>query len=56
MHYVLAGTDALAEWSLALLFAGTGVVVTALLARGFVPAPAPIAPTSPADRPVLTRA
>ena len=62
MHYVLAGTDALAEWSLALLFAGTGVVVTALLARGFVPAPsavgptAPVAPTTPVDRPVLTRA
>ncbi len=40
-HYVLAGTDALAEWSLALLFTGTGLVVTALLARGFVPAPGP---------------
>jgi sulfoxide reductase heme-binding subunit YedZ len=43
-HYVLAGTDALAEWSLALLFAGTGLVVTALLARGFVPAPGPHRP------------
>lgn len=43
-HYVLAGTDALAEWSLGLLFAGTGLVVTALLARGFVPAPGPTRP------------
>lgn len=40
-HYVLAGTDALAEWSVGLLFAGTGLVVMALLARGFVPAPGP---------------
>lgn len=38
-HYVLAGTDALAEWSVGLLFTGTGLIVTALLARGFVPAP-----------------
>lgn len=40
-HYVLAGTDAMAEWSLALLIAGGVVIVMALLARGFVPAPAP---------------
>jgi methionine sulfoxide reductase heme-binding subunit len=40
-HYVLAGTDALAEWSLALLFSGTALVVMGLLARGFVPAPGP---------------
>ncbi len=40
-HYVLAGTDALAEWSLGLLFTGTALVVMALLARGFVPAPGP---------------
>ncbi|MSY42124.1 MAG: hypothetical protein F2646_08300, partial [Actinobacteria bacterium] len=43
-HYVLAGTDALAEWSLALLIAGGGLMVFALLARGFVPAPAPKRP------------
>ena len=43
-HYVLAGTDALAQWSLGLLFAGTGLVVMALLARGFVPAPGPHRP------------
>jgi len=36
-HYVLAGTDAMAQWSLALLIAGVGLVVTLLLARGFVP-------------------
>jgi methionine sulfoxide reductase heme-binding subunit len=40
-HYVLAGTDALAEWSIALLFAATALIVMALLARGFVPAPGP---------------
>jgi methionine sulfoxide reductase heme-binding subunit len=40
-HYVLAGTDALAEWSVGLLFAGTALIVLALLARGFVPAPGP---------------
>lgn len=40
-HYVLAGTDALAEWSLALLFAGTALIVMGLLARGFIPAPGP---------------
>ena len=32
-HYVLAGTDALALWSLALLVAGTAVIVVLLLAR-----------------------
>jgi predicted ferric reductase len=41
-HYVLAGTDALTDWSLALLFAATALVVMALLARGFVPAPGPM--------------
>jgi methionine sulfoxide reductase heme-binding subunit len=59
MHYVLAGTDALADWSLALLFAGTGLVVTALLARGFVPAPGPVVPAERhdrTDRSALTRA
>jgi predicted ferric reductase len=40
-HYVLAGTDALSQWSLGLLFAGTALIVMALLARGFVPAPGP---------------
>jgi predicted ferric reductase len=33
-HYVLAGTDALAEWSLGLLVAGSALVVAALLVRG----------------------
>ena len=32
-HYVLAGTDALALWSVALLVAGTAVVVVLLLAQ-----------------------
>ena len=62
-HYVMAGTDALAEWSLGLLLAGSSLVILALLARSFVPAPARIlgrsdSPTSTAEpdtRP-LTRA
>ncbi|CAB4871219.1 unannotated protein [freshwater metagenome] len=41
---MLAGTDALAEWSLALLIAGSALLVFGLLARGFVPAPAPARP------------
>jgi predicted ferric reductase len=41
-HYVLAGTDALAQWSLAMLFTATALLVMALLARGFVPAPGPV--------------
>lgn len=47
-HYVMAGTDALAEWSLALILTGTTLIVLLLLARGFVPAPS--------RRPVPTRA
>ena len=42
MHYVLAGTDALAQWSIALLITGSALIVMALLARGFVPAPQPM--------------
>jgi len=52
-HYVLAGTDALSDWSLALLFAATALVVMALLARGFVPAPGPVRPI-PERRPTRT--
>ena len=40
-HYVLAGTDAIAHWSVALLIAGTSLIVLALLARAFVPPAAP---------------
>ncbi len=39
-----------------IVFAGTGLVVTALLARGFVPVPQPGSTPVPADRPSLTRA
>jgi methionine sulfoxide reductase heme-binding subunit len=46
-HYVLAGTDALAQWSLALLFTATALIVMALLARGFVPAPGPVRTITP---------
>ena len=51
-HYVLAGTDALADWSLGLLFTGTALIVMALLARGFVPAPGPSRPVK--GEPTLT--
>ena len=51
-HYVLAGTDALAEWSITLIITGAAVIVFLLLARGFVPparrrsaAPAPVRET-----------
>ncbi len=40
-HYVLAGTDALAQWSIAVLITGMTLIVLGLLARGFVPAPTP---------------
>ena len=49
-HYVLAGTDALSEWSLALIIAGSALLVFGLLARGRAssspagPAPAPARP------------
>ena len=36
-HYVLAGTDALAQWSIGLLIAATALIVLALIVRGFVP-------------------
>lgn len=38
-HYILAGTDALAEWSIALLLAGSVMIVFLLLARGYVQPP-----------------
>ncbi len=53
-HYVLAGTDALSEWSLGLLFAGTALIVMGLLARGFVPAPGPSRPVAGSDPERLT--
>lgn len=43
-HYVLAGTDALTQWSIALLLAGATLMVAALLARGFMPDEAPARP------------
>lgn len=55
-HYVLAGTDAMAQWSLALLFAGTALVVMGLLARGFVPAPGPTRPVAGSTPERLTSA
>lgn len=45
IHYVMAGTDALAEWSIGLIMAGSALLVFGLLVRGFVPAPA--RPTRP---------
>lgn len=40
-HYVLAGTDALSSWSIALLIAGTALLILGLVARGIAPAVAP---------------
>ncbi len=54
-HYLMAGTDALADWSLAVLVMGAGLIVVGLLARGFVPPPARAtrpAATSPKAQPV----
>ena len=52
-HYVMAGTDALSEWSLALLISGSIVLVFLLLARGFVPAPTTRTPPAPRTRPAI---
>lgn len=38
-HYVLAGTDALAQWSVALLIAAGALISLGLMARAFSPAP-----------------
>lgn len=40
-HYVLAGSDALSEWSIALLIAGSALLIAGLVARAFAPAVAP---------------
>jgi len=52
-HYVLAGTDALADWSIGLLVTASALLIFGLLARGFVPAPRPSRPT-PAPTPRST--
>jgi len=52
-HYVMAGTDAFSEWSLALLISGSIVLVFLLLARGFVPAPTTRTPPAPRNRPAI---
>jgi len=49
-HYVLAGTDALAQWSIGLLIAGGTVIVLGLIARGFIPAPAPTRAPAPSGK------
>lgn len=47
-HYVLAGTDAMAEWSIALIIATATILIFLLLARGFVgPAPRKARPAAP---------
>lgn len=40
-HYILAGTDAMTEWSIGLIIAASALLIFGLLARGFVPAPGP---------------
>src|SRR6056297_3051296 len=52
-HYVLAGTDALPDWSIGFLVTASALLIFALLARGFVPAPRPSRPT-PAPPPRST--
>ena len=52
-HYVLAGTDALADWSIGLLITASALLIFGLFARGFVPAPRPSRPT-PAPTPRST--
>ncbi|MEI8260334.1 MAG: hypothetical protein WCG77_02375 [Actinomycetes bacterium] len=49
-HYVLAGTDAMAQWSLGLLIAGSTVIVLGLIARGYIPAPAPTRAPAPSGK------
>lgn len=51
-HYVLAGTDALSEWSVGLLIAGSAALVFGLLVRGFVPPPDRQRRVSPAPQEV----
>ncbi|MGB4689055.1 MAG: hypothetical protein WBH16_02455, partial [Candidatus Nanopelagicales bacterium] len=38
-HYIFAGTDAMAEWSIGLIIAASTTLIFLLLARGFVPPP-----------------
>ena len=40
-HYVLAGTDAMTEWSVGLIIAASALLIFGLLARGFIPPPRP---------------
>jgi len=55
-HYIMAGTDAMTLWSLALLVTGTGALVFLLLSRGFVPLP-PLAQrrTQPGASPLVVQ-
>lgn len=47
-HYVMAGTDALSNWSIMILIAGSALLIFGLLARGFVPPPKRPARVTPA--------
>ena len=51
-HYLLAGTDALAEWSIALVLGVSVTLIFLLLARGFVPPAARKPRPRPAPAPV----
>jgi sulfoxide reductase heme-binding subunit YedZ len=50
-HYIFAGTDALAEWSIALIIAASATLIFLLLARGFVPPPTRKRPVSSTQSP-----
>ena len=59
-HYVLAGTDAMAEWSIALIIFVSVILIFLLLTRGFVqparrtPSPRTSSSTSPASSTTAT--
>ena len=50
-HYIFAGTDAMADWSIALIIATSTTLVFLLLARGFVPPPVRKRPVTAAQTP-----
>lgn len=50
-HYIFAGTDAMAEWSVALIIATSVTLIFLLLARGFVPAPSRKRPVTSVQAP-----
>ena len=54
-HYVMAGTDAMTEWSVGLIITAGAMLIFGLLARGFVPAPVPRRAVTSTSEPVPQR-